>query len=297
MKSGFANWSDMRVFLAVLRSGSTLAASKGLGLAQPTVARRIEALEHALGVTLFERDTRGFRPTAAAQGLIAPAEAMEAAAEAVAQAAENGRQARPIRITAPRANFSANFAAILSEFSARNPGVQFELVANDEIVDLVAGEADVAIRISAEIADKRLICRKMTTVYSTLFASRAYADRHGLPRSGEALAGHRFVVVARPAASMRINRWLTDRLEPSQIVTRCSNVELLITAVKAGLGIGPMPVSLARGDDTLVPCFDPPEGTSVFSWLVISPEAYRRPEVRAFSAYFAPRFVAMFRQP
>ena len=56
MKSEFRDWSDVRVFLAVVRAGSTLAASNSLGMAQPTVARRIEALEHALGLVLFERD-------------------------------------------------------------------------------------------------------------------------------------------------------------------------------------------------------------------------------------------------
>jgi DNA-binding transcriptional LysR family regulator len=64
MKSENWNWSDLRVFLAVLDAGSTLAASKALGMAQPTVARRIDALEHATGLTLFERDTRGAQATA-----------------------------------------------------------------------------------------------------------------------------------------------------------------------------------------------------------------------------------------
>ena len=79
MQSDFRDWSDVRVFLAVVRAGSTLAASKGLGMAQPTVARRIEALEHALGLVLFERDTRGFQPTAEAQALIEAAHSVEAA--------------------------------------------------------------------------------------------------------------------------------------------------------------------------------------------------------------------------
>ncbi|MBT8425437.1 MAG: LysR family transcriptional regulator, partial [Silicimonas sp.] len=52
MKSEFRNWSDIRVFLAVIREGSTLAASRKLGVAQPTVARRIDALEHETGLIL-----------------------------------------------------------------------------------------------------------------------------------------------------------------------------------------------------------------------------------------------------
>lgn len=64
------NWSDISVFLTVCREGSTLAASKQLGVSQPTVARRIDALEHQLGLTLFERDTHGFKPTLTAKGLL-----------------------------------------------------------------------------------------------------------------------------------------------------------------------------------------------------------------------------------
>jgi len=114
MKNVFHNWSDIRIFLAVLRTGSTLAASKKLGMSQPTVARRIEALEHALKLTLFDRDTRGFRPTKDSERLSSLAASIEAAVEAFALEAEKSRRTklRPIRITAPRVNFSANFAAI-----------------------------------------------------------------------------------------------------------------------------------------------------------------------------------------
>ena len=89
MKSCFRNWSDIRVFLAVLKAGSTLAASRELGMAQPTVARRIDALEHALGVTLFERDTRGFHPTLAADQLVAFAETIDTSVTAFTNKARN----------------------------------------------------------------------------------------------------------------------------------------------------------------------------------------------------------------
>ncbi|SLN43206.1 hypothetical protein ROA7023_01759 [Roseisalinus antarcticus] len=70
----------------------------------------------------------------------------------------------------------------------------------------------------------------------------------------------------------------------------------MIAALKTGIGIGPVPTSLAHDQPGLIRCFDPPEGTDTSSWLVISPEAWRRPEVKAFSAFFAPRFIAMVRQ-
>lgn len=286
------NWSDVRVFLAVCRDGSTLAASRTLGLSQPTVARRIEALEHDLGIILFERDTRGFRPTPYARQLIASAEGMEAAADDLARQAAEARRstARPIRITAPRRNFSPTFTAILSDFSVLHPEVRFELISSYKIMDLAAGEADVAIRIAPAITDERLICTRLTDVKSTLFASRGYVARRGMPASPDDLAGHSFIVFDPAPSAVPLNRWLLERISPDQIVARCADVESVAASIEAGLGIGPTSVIFAMDYPSLVRCFDPPEGTDTASWLLIGPDAYRRPEVRAFAAYFAPRF-------
>ncbi|WP_051067940.1 LysR family transcriptional regulator [Octadecabacter antarcticus] len=148
MNSVFQNWSDVRVFLAVLRAGSTLAASKELGMAQPTVARRIEALEHTLGVTLFERNTQGFRPTPDAQALVWSAEAIEQAAKVLDMKA--GRLAsakcRTIRITAVVDAFNPRLSAILEGFVESYGNVNFELIPSDDTIDISGGDVDVAIR-------------------------------------------------------------------------------------------------------------------------------------------------------
>ena len=297
MQSPFQNWSDIRVFLAVLRAGSTLAASRQLGMAQPTVARRIDALEHALRLTLFDRDTRGFRPTQEALNLSATAEAVEASIFAFAGEAENSLRpnSRPIRITAPRVSFSANFSAILSDFRAENPGTHFEFISTYDVLDLAAGEADVAIRIAKSIDDDRLICRKLTTVTASLYASSGYAERNGLPASETDFGVHTFVVYDRYSSSLGVNEWLIDRIDGSQIASRCSDPEAMIAAIKIGIGIGIVATSMANDDGTLLRCIPPPEGTSASSWLLINPDAYHRPEVKAFSAFFAPRFQAIFR--
>lgn len=297
MKSAFDNWSDIKVFLAVLRTGSTLAASKQLGMSQPTVARRIDALEHALRLKLFDRDTRGFRATQDGARLKITAEAVEASIGAFVGEVENSLRAnsKPIRITAPRTNFSANFAKILSDFSAGHPGTHFEFISTYDVLDLSAGEADVAIRIARRIEDERLICRKLTEVTASLYGSREYADRNGLPASASELGGHTFVVYDRFSSSLGVNDWLLDRIDSAQIASRCSDVEAMIAAIKVGLGIGVVPTSLANDDRSLLRCFPPPEGTSANSWLLVSPDAYRRSDVRAFTEFFAPRYKAIFK--
>ena len=294
MKSGFTNWSDVRVFLAVLRSGSTLAAAKSLGLSQPTIARRIDALEHELKLTLFHRDTRGFHPTTEADALREAAEAMEQASETfqnVAQAARSAPQ-KPIRMTAPPQNFSTGLTRILEDFRAENPETQFEFVSSYKVLDLAAGEADVAIRITDDLSDDRLICRRLSTATGSLYAARSYAERHGLPASPQDLSGHKYLVMENAPRSMNINAWLQEHCAPEQIVSRCSDIEALITSAMAGIGVAPLPTTIAAEHPDLVRCFAPPEGCSVSVWLMISPRAWARPEVKAFAAFFAPRWSA-----
>lgn len=295
MKSDFANWSDVRVFLSVLRCGSTLAASKELNMAQPTVARRIEALEHALRLTLFTRDTRGFHPTEAARRLEGPATAMAAAADSLNETAVRflSDVSRPIRITAPGSSFSDSFSAILSDFQAEHPDTPLELIASFDVLDLVADEAEIALRFAVEITDDRLICTKLTEVRSALYAAPGYAARFGVPRTEADLQQHRFVVYNTKRRSQPINEWMLDTLPADKIVSRCSDVEAMFTAVRAGVGIGPLPRAMAEDAPQLIKCYEPEHLARVFSWLVIAPDAYRRPEVKAFAAFFARRYRAL----
>lgn len=298
MKSVFQNWSDVRVFLAVLRAGSTLAASKELGMAQPTVARRIEALEHTLGIILFERNTRGFHPTPDAQALIEAAEVLEAAAIDLSEKATklNATSSGVIRLTAPDSVFTSQFSAILEDFVDSYGDVQFEFIRRYDVVDLAAGEADVALRFSNTIDDQSLICRKITQIKGSLVASKNYAAKHGIPTSEDELGGHKFVVYEGKNVPHLINNWLLDRIETSQIAMTCKDIETLESAVEMGAGIGPLPGRYVYSRDKVVACFELPPETWVTSWLLVSPSAYRRPEVKAFTAFFAPRYSAHFRE-
>ncbi|WP_238365175.1 LysR family transcriptional regulator [Mesobacterium pallidum] len=295
MKSAFGNWSDVRVFLAVLRSGSTLAASRGLGMAQPTVARRIDALEHETGLVLFERDTRGFHPTSAAAALAPQAEAMERAAIALAEAAADCRQSKPILITAFSKNFSPRITAIFSDFAMQHPGIRLEFLSSTRILDLMAGEADVALRISRSDPDPELIQRKISTAQFALYGARSYAREHGLPSGPEDYARHRFVSFVRrdvPAAS---DTWLRSHVPPDRIVTTFSEFEMMDMAVRGGAGLGVINLRLAEMDPDLIRCSDPIPELAARHQLLVSPDAYRRPEVRLFVSFFAPRYAEIFR--
>ena len=297
MQSELRDWSDIRVFLAVMRAGSTLAASRGLGMAQPTVARRIDVLEHALGLVLFERDTRGFRPTSEALALLAPAQTLEAAAKGFIESVGQliAGKTRTIRITAYKDAFNHRFATVVEAFVSSYGDVQFEFLPSDDNLDIAAGKADIALRVSPRITDPTLICRKVRDIGFSLFASRGYAAKHPLPSSEAEFAGHRFIVREGRLADNAYNQWLLARINPEQIAMACEQLQAMEAAILMGLGIGPLPNSFKQSPDNFVECFALPPETSNPVWLLVNPAAYRRPEVRAFTAFFVPRYRALFR--
>ncbi len=279
MQSKFRDWGDIRVFLAVYREGSTLAASRVLGMNQTTVARRIGALEHALGLKLFDRTNRGADPTDAATRLMPLAEALEAAAEALATAAraEQSRANLPIRITAFDQRIMGDIGSVVAEFVEQNPGATFEFVASERFLDLVKGEADIALRMTSVIKDERLIARKVGQTHWTYYASRSYAERHGMPDAfSEDMGPHRVVL---------LNHVTTNRRN----VLRCASAGDVRMAIRTGQGIGPLPLLDGDNEPDLIRCFDPPQGSDLSVWLVTSPDAHKRADVRRFTAFAAPR--------
>ena len=295
MKSEFRSWSDVRVFLAVFRSGSTLAASRSIGMAQPTVARRIEALEAEIGLTLFERDTRGFKPTENARKLLDKAKALENAANEFSKKSDELGATRPIRITAYSANFSRRMTDIINDYTSANPEIEFEFLPSVRSLDLKAGEADIALRVSRTVPDPDLICRKISDAKWTLFAGKPYVEKYGIPKSVNDFKGHKFVSFQRGDIPNDFHAWLLRHVEPDQIVMKFTELDLMHAALRSGHGLGISNIKLMENDDEVVSCFDEIEHFTVPHNMLISPEAYRRPEVRKFTKYFAPRYAAIFR--
>jgi DNA-binding transcriptional LysR family regulator len=298
MHSVFRNWSDIRIFLAVVSAGSTLAASKLLDIAQPTVARRIDALEHELGLTLFDRSTRGFSPTDAARTLLPAAKALEATAAELSEKALAIKKVRPIRLTAFSANLGQSTIDILGEFTELNSDVEFEFLPSVQVLDLMKGEADIALRISYSPQHPDLICRKISQAQFTLFGAPSYAQKYGLPSSPAELKDHALLAFLRPDVPPRHYDWLVTMGGKAAIKRTFHEITLLDTAIRSGQGLGIINTRLVAPDieaGTLIPCFDAPEELSAAHQVIISPDAYRRPEVRAFTKFFMPRYAKLYK--
>jgi DNA-binding transcriptional LysR family regulator len=190
----FMNWDDVRIFLAVARSGQILGAARRLGLNHATVSRRIASLEESLNTKLFRRLTTGSELTAAGERLLERAEHMEAEL-IVARAdiaGEGGEVSGTVRIGAPDGFGVAFLAARLGDLSVRHPELTVQLVPVPRSFSLSRREADIAITVERP-SEGRLVAGKLVDYTLGLYASRAYLEAKGMPRTAAELADHRLV--------------------------------------------------------------------------------------------------------
>ena len=186
------DWNDVKALLAVARGGSTAAAARELGVNQTTVARRLEALERDLDMRLVERLQTGASLTEAGLGLVTECEAMERAAQALKQKVEAHRRgvSGTLRVTLSEMTAISGVTPLLGEFRELYPDVTLELVITDDLLDVEAGQADIAFRGASALPDSNLVARKISKTYWALYCSRDYATRMGVPASPANLVGH-----------------------------------------------------------------------------------------------------------
>jgi DNA-binding transcriptional LysR family regulator len=291
------DWNDLKAFLAVARGGSTLAAAKALAVNQTTVARRIESLEAALGLKLFERGQAGSRLTEAGRDLVAEAEKVERAAAAFDNRARaHGRGlAGAIKITCSEILANAAITPALGHFRRQHPEVQIELVITDAVLDIAAGEADVAVRSGRLLEPSDLIARKLATYQFAHYCSRGYAAQRGVPATPAELRDHDLIASEGSMGPLPGVDWMFAQAggkAPAHISNSMTN---LLHAVRAGLGVAPLSCLLADGMADLVRCSEIIAEAESASWLVTRREARDIPRIRAFLDFLVPHVQAELR--
>ncbi|KEY60289.1 LysR family transcriptional regulator [Serratia sp. DD3] len=174
------DWNLLRVFLAVVDAGSLTGASRLLHSSQPTLSRQIAELESLLGITLFERAARGLRLTVSGLSLVALARKMESAAQAISLSAlgQNQQLDGCVRLTASEMTSAYILPPILQRFRQNYPQIQIELLASDNVENLLERQADIAIR-HVRPQQGGLVAKKLGDVNVGAFAHSSYLERVG----------------------------------------------------------------------------------------------------------------------
>ena len=188
------DWSHISAFLATAETGSLSAAARKLGLTQPTLSRQVAALEDSLSVLLFERVGKSLRLTEAGNLLLEHARAMGDAADRIAIAATGQSQDidGTVRITASDVVSAHVLPSVLRRLRETAPKLEIDIVATNDIRDILRREADIAIRhVRPEQPD--LIARLVQDSTAHFYASTSYLDRNGRPKTAKDMATHDFI--------------------------------------------------------------------------------------------------------
>ena len=188
------DWALVRSFLAVLDAGSLMGAARRLNAQQPTLSRHVAELEAQLGTPLFERTGRGVTPTAAALAIADAARQMEAGALTLSRSLTTARNAETgtVRITTSEVAATWLLPPLIAQLQAQEPGIAVELVASNQLTNLLRREADIAVRM-VRPAQASLVARKLGEIPIIAAAHRDYLARFGTPKRPEDLAGHRLI--------------------------------------------------------------------------------------------------------
>jgi DNA-binding transcriptional LysR family regulator len=286
-------WSDLRIFLAVVRDGSALAASKSLGVNQTTVNRRLQALERDLGLILFDRQTRGHSLTEHGKSLLGTAQKVADRANDLNSAAERLRRviAGVVRVTSPEETANSVIIPIAAAFQSIYPRVSVEQVAANRRLDIVHGEADLAVRNGSHPDDPRLIAKRLPDFAWTLYCTQTYADNHGMPSDMSHVAAHDYVGYVDGPSNWSAYIWFVDQAKPTRLVSRSNTVTNMKAMVKSSVGVGLLPCFVADPEPDLIRCFAPMRQLDAESWMLTSPEALSSPQVRAFIDFLVPRIM------
>ncbi|NKL63392.1 LysR family transcriptional regulator [Rhizobium leguminosarum] len=270
-------WSDLKLFLAIARFGTLGAAARSLGLTQPTMGRRLRALETSLGQTLFQRTTDGFVLTDEGTAVFAGAGRIEEEALAMERVLAGGsRQLDGFLRLSSSDWFGAHvLSPVLAEFSQVHPKVVVELLTDSRLLSLSRREADLVFRIQP-FTEAEIISRKLIHIEYGLYISRGAPH----PEAGDG-AGTRLVTMDEAFGDMPDVGWLQRLLPRAKIVMRSNSrdVQAALCANGAGLAVLPRPLGDSLAAIELVDLGEPPPGRD--TWVGYHRDMKRLARLRA----------------
>lgn len=244
------NWSDYPILLAVAETGSLTAAGKKLNMSQPTVGRRIRALEDHFQTGLLKKEQGVLVPTAFGHSVLDHIRRMETEASAINRSSASLEQslAGPVRISTTEGVGTDWLPPVMQVFRTAHPDLLLDVSIDFRTFNLAQREADIALRWMGPGSQNSLIGRKVAEVGFGLFASKAYLERNPEPITTKAdLAKHDSVTVF-----VSENEYLWPKNEEGmhvpmgRLTFKSNNIVAHRNAILNGYGIGILPICFAE---------------------------------------------------
>jgi DNA-binding transcriptional LysR family regulator len=275
------DWDDLQFFLAVVRTGTLSSAARELRTNHVTVSRRIDRLEAALAKKLFERNPRGYVPTAMGAKLIEAAAAMAQHADQLRSESANDavKIGGVIRVSSLE-GFGAFFLADeLPRFCKAHPAIGVELITIQQIVSLSRREADMSVTIAPPQSDR--YHRELITPYQLyVYGSRTYLENHPSIQSPNDLRGHAFVGYILDMIFTPGLDYLNEVAPGIRPHYQCSSLYAQLRAGIAGMGLLVLPAFIASDYPELIPVLPEQICLERSYWCVTHTELARVARIR-----------------
>ena len=277
------NWDDLRFFLAIARSHSLTAAGRKLGVSQPTVSRRLAAMEGRLGVRLFDRTKAGYELSAPGAEIFETAQHVEDELNGIDRKVfgRDRRLTGSLRITCTEVMANLYLARHLSVFLREHPEIDLGVVCTFQHLSLSRREADIAIRATSRPPDT-LVGRRLAKVALGVYAAAATkAD------SVDSSAPAEWTWIGWQDETY--NRMLiTSPFPDAEIRHRVDDMQTMRSMARHGLGVVVLPCyvgDLDPGLRRIVP--EPMKENAPDLWVLSHPDVRRVARVRLFTDFIA----------
>lgn len=269
------DWDDLRTFLAIARHSTLSAAARSLGVTQPTMGRRLAAMEERTGARLLQRLPGRYVLTPLGESVLGNAERIEAEILA-AERTITGRDvalAGVVRLTTVDTLAERIITPALAALQRRHPGITVEAVIDARALSLSKREADIALRMS-RFEGNEVVARKVGSLAMGIYATRDWLDR---------LAGEsaRLITVLDDQAHLPEAKWLRDLFPQAGIGFRSNSREVQLWAAKSGAGIAALARYRADAVPDLIRLKTNPPDLVRDIWLGVHSDMRHMPRVRA----------------
>ncbi len=230
-------WSDVRIFLAVVRGASLGEAARSLGVSHPTVGRRIKVLEDEAGQPLFRRTGDGLVLTDAGDAVLALAESMENSALSMERRLAGNQDQLEGILRISSAEWFAGYvlAPVLAELGRRHPAVVPEVIASYRLLDLSRRDADVAFRI-VPFTEADIVQRRLMTILYGLYGS---ADTARAMQTDSTSVG--LILMNTAQSHFPDVAWVLDRFPLSRRVFTSTSRTVQAQMCLRGMGVAVLP--------------------------------------------------------
>jgi len=282
------DWNSLKVFLAIARRGSLSGAANDLVVNHSTIFRRLNAFEEKISGKLFERINNNYELTALGQELLDLAQTIENSFDGIERHII-GKDFQPqgiVKITAPNNIAYRYLPRYISEFNLNYPEIHIEILVSNQEFNMSNRQADIAVRATPS-PPEHLIGRQVSTLNWSIFGSKRYADKFGLPNKSDELINHSLIGATGAMRNLPAFIWL-DKHFANQVITRCDDLTAMSYFVESGQGLAFLPDDQCRPE--LIRLFGVQESKPSNLWLLTHPDLRNVERIKLVMQYLTKAF-------